>query len=172
MSYIANGRRYTYGIRSTLNQVSTITGMVAGDTVFCTENSRVLTYDGQLWMCSDFIKMTNGSGVTIPRGELAVMSTAAANTITRTNIANPISVVGPIAFGGAPGAPVAVAIFGVYGVITSDSTNAGDFAAGGTATGRVTSGTAMGSGVFGVFVEQRATAGLTRCLLKTKQEYF
>jgi hypothetical protein len=171
MSYIANGRRYTYGIRSTLNQVSAITGMAAGDTVFCAENSRVLTYDGQLWMCSDFVKMTNGSGVTIPRGEVAVMSTTP-NTITRTSTASATSVLGPIVFGGAPGASVAVAIFGVYAVLTNDSTDAGDFAITTSPVGRAQSTTTMGSGVFGIFIEQRATAGLTKCLLKTKQEYF
>lgn len=170
MAYIAKGRRYTYGSRNTISQVAAITGMASGDTVFCLENDRLLTYDGQLWMCSDFIKMTNGSGVNLSRGDLVVMS-ATANTVTRTNVAGSISVVGPVVFGNTAGNPVAIAIFGVYVVTTVDSTNAGDFATTTTSTGRATSTTVMGSGVFGIFIEQRGT-GNTKCLLRTKQEYF
>ena len=170
MAYTANGRRYTYGSRTTINQGAAITGMVSGDTVFCRENDRLLTYDGQVWMCSDFIKMTNGSGVTLSKGDLVVMSTTA-NTITRTNVAGANSVVGPVVFGSTAGNPVAIAIFGVYVVTTVDSTNAGDFATTATSNGRATSTTTMGSGVFGIFVEQRVT-GNTKCLLRTKQEYF
>ena len=170
MAYIAKGRRYTYGIKNTIGGVSNITGMSSGETVFCIQNNRLLTYDGQLWMCSDFIKMTNGSGVTLDRGDLVVMSTTA-NTITRDNIANLISVVGPVVFGSTAGNPVAIAIFGVYDVRTNDTTNAGDFATTTTANSRATSTTVMGAGVFGIFVEQRGT-GNTKCLLRTKQEYF
>ena len=170
MAYTANGRRYTYGSRNTIAGVANITGMSSGETVFCIQNNRLLTYDGQLWMCSDFIKMTNGSGVTLDRGDLVVMSTTA-NTVIRDNIANLISVVGPIVFGGTAGNPVAISIFGVYDVRTNDTTNAGDFATTTTTNGKATSTTVMGAGVFGIFVEQRV-AGNTKCLLRTKQEYF
>jgi hypothetical protein len=170
MAYIANGRRYTYGIKNTIALVAAITGATAGDTVFCIQNNRLLTYDGQLWMCSDFIKMTNGSGVTLSRGDLVVMSTTA-NTITRTTTAGAISVVGPVVFGNTAGNPVAIAIFGVYDVRTNDTTNAGDFATTSTVNGRATSTTTMGSGVFGIFVEQIGV-GLTKCLLRSKIEVF
>lgn len=170
MAYIAKGRYYTYGVRPTLANVAAITGAVAGETVFCQENFRKLTYDGTNWMCSDFIKLTNGSGVTVNPGTVLVASTTADSVTLSTTTNNP-KVYGPAVFTSTAGSPVVIAIFGIYQVSTNSSTDHGDFAFTNSSGGTATSTSTMGSGCFGIYVERNASAGLTRCMLKSHYEY-
>lgn len=172
MSYIAKGRRYTYGVKSTIAQVSVISNPLEGETVFCLENSRLLTYDGTLWMCNDFIKLINGSGVTLSEGAVVIASTSTAGTVTRTTTQGDPLVIGPVVFGSIAGGSVAVAISGIYNVNTNGSTNAGDFALTSTSLGLGDSTTTLGDGFFGIYVEQKLSASLTRCLIRSKAEYF
>ena len=174
MSYIAKGRRYTYGVKSTLTEVGAILSPSSGDTVFCEENKRLMTYDGQLWMCNDFIKLTNVSGSALAEGEVAVASTATAGGVTRTAIitnGDPLTI-GPVVFGNTNNNPVAIAIFGIYNVLTDSSTNAGDYALSSWSNvGTAVSSTTMGDGFFGVFVERKLSAGLTKCFIRSKPEF-
>lgn len=172
MAYISKGRRYTYGVKSTLSAVSAITGASAGETVFCEENFRLLTYDGQLWMCNDFIKLTNGSGVTLATGDVVVVSTTTAGTVTRIGANGSALVVGPVVFGNTNGNPVAVAISGIYQVRVNAATNAGNYASTSTTLGQARTNLTLSAGIFGIYVEQTAAAGLARCLVKSKIEYF
>lgn len=173
MSYIDQGRRYTYGVKNTLADVAAITGMSTGDTVFCSENSRMMTYDtNNIWMCNDFIKLTNNSGVTLAKGDVVIVDTTTAGSVTRTTTQGNPLVVGPVVFGNANGSPVAIAIFGIYDVRTNGSTNAGDYALTSTTIGAGDSTTTMGDGFFGVYVAQNGAAGLTKCFIRSKPEYF
>lgn len=173
MSYIAKGRRYTYGVKNTLVDVTAITGNQIGDTVFCLENNRVLTYEGNnIWMCNDFIILTNNSGGTLNKGDVVIVDITTANSVTTTTTQGNPLVVGPIVFGNINGSSVAIAISGIYQVRTNGSTNAGDLALTSTTLGAGDSTTTAGDGVFGVYVEQVAAAGLTKCFIRSKPEYF
>lgn len=171
MSYISKGRRYTYGVK-TLAELRVLTGMSTGDTAFCSDNFRLMTYDGQLWMCNDFIKLTNVSGVTLNPGDIVAQSITTARSCVRINTAGVARLTGPIVFGGANNSPVAVAIYGIYDVNATTSTNHGDFANSSTTLGQATSTTTMTAGVFGVYVSSNAAAGLAKCFIRSKPEYF
>jgi len=170
MPYISKGRRYTYGVK-TLEELRTLTGMSTGDTAFCSDNFRLMTYDGQLWMCNDFIKLTNGSGVTLAPGAVVIASTTA-NSCTTTTTTGDELVIGPVVFGAANGSPVAIAIYGIYDVDATSATSHGDFAATSTVAGRSTSSGTMAAGTYGVYVASNAAAGLAKCFIKSKAEYF
>lgn len=170
MAYINKGRRYTYGVK-TLAELRVLTGMSAGDTAFCSDNFRLMTYDGELWMCNDFIKLTNASGVTLAPGAVVIVATTA-NSCERTTTAGNAKVVGPVVFGAANGSPVAIAIYGIYDVDATTSTNHGDFARTSTTAGRSESTATMGSGVYGIYVSSNAAAGLAKCFIRSKPEYF
>jgi hypothetical protein len=174
MSYIDKGRRYTYGVKNTLADVAAIGGVIAtGDTVFCLENNRMMTYDtNNIWMCNDFIKLINNSGVTLSKGDVVVIDTTSAESVTRTTTQGNALVIGPVVFGNDVNRPVAIAISGVYDVRTNGSTNAGDYALTSTTAGAGDSTTTMGDGFFGVYVAQNAAAGLTKCFIRSKPEYF
>jgi hypothetical protein len=174
MSYIDKGRRYTYGVKNTLADVAAIGGVIAtGDTVFCLENNRMMTYDTNgIWMCNDFIKLTNNSGVTLSKGDVVIVDTTTAGSVTRTTTQGNTLVVGPVVFGNDVTRPVAIAISGIYDVRTNGSTNAGDYAFTSTTIGAGDSTTTMGDGFFGVYVSQNAAAGLTKCFIRSKPEYF
>lgn len=171
MAYIAKGRYYTYGVRPTLANVAAITGAAAGETVFCQENFRKLTYDGDRWMCSDFIKLINGTGSTVNPGTVLVASATADTAVLSTSLDNP-KVYGPAVFTSAAGSSVVIAIFGIYQVNTNSSTSHGDFAFTNSSGGTATSTTTMGDGCFGIYVENKAAAGLTKCMLRAHYEYF
>ena len=173
MAYIAKGRKYTYGVKSTLTDVSAISGASIGDTVFCSENNRLMSYNGNnIWMCNDFVEITNNSGVTLAKGDVVIINIAATNSVTRTTTQGNPLVLGPVVFGNANASLVAVAISGIYDVRTNGSTNAGDYAFTSTTTGIGDSTTTMGDGFFGVYVQQNGAAGLTKCLIRSKPEYF
>jgi hypothetical protein len=173
MSYIDKGRRYTYGVKSTLAAVAAIVNPSTGDTVFCSENNRMMTYDtNNIWMCNDFIKLTNNSGVTLAKGDVVIVDTTAAGSVTRTTTQGNPLVIGPVVFGNDTTRPVAIAISGIYDVRTNGSTNAGDYALTSTTIGAGDSTLTMGDGFFGVYVAQNAAAGLTKCFIRSKPEYF
>jgi hypothetical protein len=160
-------------VKSTIAAVAAITGMSTGDTVFCSENNRVMTYDtSNIWMCNDFIKLTNNSGVALAKGDVVIADITLAGAVTRTTTQGNPLVIGPVVFGNANGSPVAIAIFGIYDVRTNGSTLAGDLALTSTTAGAGDSTTTMGDGFFGVYVAQNAAAGLTKCFIRSKPEYF
>lgn len=172
MPYISKGRRYTYGVK-TLEELRTLTGMSTGDTAFCSDNFRLMTYDGELWMCNDFIKLTNTSAVTLVPGDVVIVSSVSANSCTRTATAGSALVLGPVVFGAANNSPVAVAIYGIYDVKSLTSTNHGDFARTAASASFGDSTTIMGQGVFGVFVSSNAAAnGLAKCFIRSYPEAF
>jgi hypothetical protein len=173
MAYIAKGRQYTHGVKNTLADLLTISAASVGDTAFCLENNRLMTaYGNNIWMCNDFVVLTNNSGVALAKGDVVIVDTTTANSVTRTTTQGNPLVIGPVVFGNDSGRPVAIAISGVYQVRTNGSTNAGDYALTSTTIGAGDSTTTIGDGFFGVYVQQNAAAGLTKCLIRSKPEYF
>ena len=173
MAYISKSRQYTHGVKNTLADLLTISAASVGDTAFCLENNRLMTANGNnIWMCNDFVILTNNSGVTLAKGDVVIVDITTAGAVTRTTTQGNPLVVGPVVFGNDSGRPVAIAISGIYEVRTNGSTNAGDLALTSTTAGAGDSTTTMGDGFFGVYVQQNAVAGLTKCLIRSKPEYF
>ena len=179
MSYIDKGRRFTYGVKTLLSDVSAIASPSAGETVFCSENKRMMTYDGYVWMCSDFVRLTNGSGGTLNTGDVVVVSTTTPGSVT-TNLANYDNhVLGPIVFGNTNGNYVTVAISGIYNVnaqayppFSSDIRHGFQAFNWNQVAGRAVALPDQSyTGHFGTYVEYKAVASLTKCFLRTKIEY-
>lgn len=158
MPYISNGQRWTYGVK-TLSELDSLTGMVTGETVFCSDAKRPMTYDGDVWMCGDFVKMTNSSGGTLGRGDVVVVDTAEESATTTTTNADD-NVLGVVVFGATNTNPMAVAIFGLYDVKTDATTcTPGDYCKTDNVAGWTQTTTTMGTGFFGIMTEQKSAAG-------------
>ena len=171
MPYINKGRNFTYGVVSTLSNVDSLVSPSAGDTVFCLENNRMMTFDGQVWMCSDFIKLINASGSTLTRGDVVVVSNSTVGGVSTTSTSNNRLVVGPVVFGATVNNPMAIAISGIYSVRIADSTNAADIAYTSITSGAATSTTSTSTGLFGVFVEQKSS-GLAKCVIRPRTDVY
>jgi hypothetical protein len=176
--------RYDRGVKDTLIQVKALASPEVGETVFCRENGRVLTFDGDLWMCDDFIKSVNASGSTRSQGDTMIYLYGSGSTpsvVAATNTGNGL-VAGACVFSSTNGAPIAVAYKGIYKVklvYYSTPTAIGGFirstSGGGGGNSEVSS--SMTSGVFGWTLEiasapSSAVPSLVRCLLRGKVEYY
>lgn len=104
---------YSRGVITNLSDAPNILNPQTGETVFCLENNRVLTYDGDLWMCDDFIKMTNNSGSACIACDLMQISTSGTLSAIKTT-ASTLRTIGPAIYGAANGAFVAIAFKGIY----------------------------------------------------------
>lgn len=171
MPYISNGQGYTYGVK-TLTEIDSITGMVAGETVFCSDNFRKHTYDGDLWMCSDYIKLTNQSGGSLARKDLVVIDTGTAASVTTTTTYGNDLVVGPVAFGGNDGDPVAVVTFGHADVESDSGTVLGSVFMSATTVKKSNPNSLPTSGSFAIAVEDIVSAGPCKSIVKPKIEFF
>ena len=115
--YVWNKTGYSRGSVATLAQVAQLAAPKVGETVFCLENNRELTYDGELWMCGDFIKCVNDSGATRQQGDVMVIKNSTTGllpevvTVTQTGS---VYFAGVVAFAAAQSAKVALAFKGVY----------------------------------------------------------
>jgi hypothetical protein len=176
--------RYSRGLKDTLIQVKALLSPEVGETVFCRENGRVLTFDGDLWMCDDFIKSVNASGSTRSQGDTMIYSQGSGFTpsvVASSNTGNGL-VAGVCVFSSTSGAPIAIAIKGVYKVklvYFSTPTAIGGFirstSSGGGGISETT--TAMSAGVYGWTLEipsapSSSIPTLVRCLLRGKVEYY
>jgi hypothetical protein len=181
--------RYDRGIKDTLAQVKLLASPELGETVFCKENGRVLTYDGQLWMCDDFIKSTNigvNSGVapTSYQGDTMVfwVGSTTISKVIRSNSTGNTLLAGVCVYTSLPNEPIAIAFKGIYKVkllYYSSPTAIGGMIRSSTAAGGGFSEmtTSMTNGVFGWTLEIPSTSSSTiptmvRCLLRGKVEYY
>ena len=176
--------RYSRGLVNTLVQVKALLSPEVGETVFCKENGRVLTFDGDLWMCDDFIKSTNTSTVTASQGDTMVFGSGATFTgrVVRSSDTGNTLVAGVCVYSSVANAPIAIAIKGVYKVklvYFSTPTAIGGFirstSSGGGGVSEMT--TAMTAGVYGWTLEipsapSSSIPTLVRCLLRGKVEYY
>jgi len=173
--------RYDRGIKDTLAQVKALPEPEVGETVFCKENGRVLTYDGDLWMCDDFIKLTNGSTSTRSQGETMVIPfvSGAGGTAIPTSNSYDTRVIGVNVYSTLAGAPMAIAYKGIYKVklvYFSTPTIIGQFirttSAGGGGCSEINSTVTAGFFGWTLEVPTLASPSLVRCLLRGKVEYF
>ncbi len=167
--------RYSRGIVSTLSLVNTLPSPQTGETCFCSENGRVMTYDGQLWMCDDFIKATNSSGSARSVGDLMVwVNTSGTTTEVTTSTSAFTLTAGVVVYNSNSGSPVALAHKGIYRVniqvVPPTYNRLGFFLRLNTTTagaGTLVS-TSASTGIIGWNVEVLGGSGLglTKCLLK------
>ena len=178
---------YSRGIITSLSDALSLPSPQTGETVFCLENNRVLTYDGEIWMCDDFIKMTNNSGSSCIAGDLMEFATSGSFSAIRVT-GGTVRVIGPAIYPAAIGAVTAVAFKGIYkikivnvvagpastiGWKVSASGVPGNIAGAGITTANV------GAGFLGWTVEPvphnssnvPGGWGTFRCLLRGKVEY-
>jgi hypothetical protein len=170
--------RYSRGIVSTLADVNSLTSPQLGETCFCSENGKVMTYDGELWMCDDFIKATNSSGSTRSTGDVMTWVTTSGTSTEATISLTPTLIAGVVVWSSANGSPVALAYKGIYKVdiisVPSTYNRLGFFLRASVVTsGKAVLGTvASSTGWFGWNVELLGGSGLglTKCLLRGRPE--
>ena len=173
MSYISNGQNYTYGLK-TLAIIQGLTGMQSGDTAYCTDFDRILTYDGSDWMCDDFVKLVTDSSVV--QWDIVVISnagTASQVSCQTTSTSANGRVLGVVVNSTAvsAGGNVVVAFKGNWRVNVRAST-----ANGSPLTTSVTLGKAQALsvasyfGVFGFATSSSAAAGTISCIIIPKKE--
>lgn len=178
MSYIKT--KYSRGIVSLLSTLPTLSNPEQGETAFCSENGRVMTYDGQLWMCDDFIKLTNIAGRTVNVGEIMVFastSSATPNQATVSTNLGDLLVAGVVMYQSLNNAPVALAYKGIYNIDIQTFSVApvrmGYVVRCGSTSGKgnLTNDAGTSSGWFAYTIEVPAAVGLVKCLLRNKVEY-
>jgi len=182
--YVWNKTGYSRGTVETLAGVSTLPSPKIGETVFCNENCRILTFDGDLWMCDDFIKSINGTITTRVQGDAMVFDStvgSAKRVIQPTTTGDP-KFAGIVAFSAAAGAPIALAYKGVYKTriaLFSDSYFNSLWAPirttslnGGMETIAGYIGPAAGHCGWLIQRPSSSTPGLFKCLLRGKTEHY
>lgn len=114
--FVWNKTGYSRGIVATLAGVAALPSPQVGETVFCSENGRIHTFDGDLWMCDDFIKSINGSVSTRVQGDPMVFNNTSGTTdsVVQPITSGDVRFAGITAFSAAPGAPIALAYKGKY----------------------------------------------------------
>ena len=172
-----NRTRYSRGVVATLSAVNSLSSPQTGETCFCSENGRVMTYDGELWMCDDFIKAINVSGATRAIGDVMTWQTTA-GTATHVIAASAGSFLwaGVAVYAAANNAPIAIAYKGIYKVNVSDVPTTYNRIGYQLRISGLTSarGELIASGLptwVGWNVEIVPGGGLTKCLLRGKPEY-
>jgi hypothetical protein len=114
MSYIKT--KYSRGVVSLLSDLPNLANPIQGETAFCSENGRLMTYDGQLWMCDDFIKLTNASGGTRSVGDIMIFQDTSGTTL-EAKVVNTLGneqVAGVVVYQSLSNQPVALAYKGIY----------------------------------------------------------
>lgn len=114
--YVWNKTGYSRGIKATLVEVAAIPSPKVGETVFCSENDRILTFDGDLWMCDDFIKSVNGDNFTRVQGDVMVFNSTigSSESVVTTGSSGDTRFAGVVAFSAASGQPIALSYKGRY----------------------------------------------------------
>jgi hypothetical protein len=177
MSYIKT--KYSRGNVALLSDLPNLANPKQGETAFCSENGRLMTYDGQLWLCDDFIKLTNNSGATRSAGDVMIFedtSGVVANLANTTNALSNERVAGCVIYQSLANNPIAIAYKGIYKIkcnFVAPTTNIGyrvrtsSSPSFGDANAITTSG-----GIFAYTLEAPSTSPSTiKCLLRNKVEY-
>ena len=172
MPYIAKGQYYTHGLK-TLSQIDSITG-TRGETVYCTDYNRIFTWENS-WMCSDFIRLENGTAGTLNRWDVVINEPGAGVTVTcdTTTSAGNGQVLGVVVFGAASGSQVVVAIKGNWRANCDEAITIGNALTTSTTAGegQFNTGTYYG-GVFGWATETTGAAGPVDCIITPRKEFF
>lgn len=185
--FVWNKTGYSRGIKATLAQVAAIPNPKVGETVFCSENGRIHTFDGDLWMCDDFIKSINGDISTRIQGDVMVFQSTigATESVITTGTSGDTRFAGVVAFSAAPGQPVALAYKGKYKTKMSFFAEAWDTDSWGkpirtsslnggmeTISYNVTNITSGHCGWLGQLPASATVPQLCWCILRGKTEYY
>jgi len=169
--------RYNRGVKDTLAQVAALQSPEVGETVFCKENGRVLTFDGDLWMCDDFIKSINGVNSTRSQGDTMIyyLGPGTAPEVVLPTYSGEGLFAGIVAFTAGPNEPVALAYKGIYKVNVSYwaqvPTRIGYFLrTTSIGQGRSEMAITYSTGVYGWTLEVPAAYGLVKSLIRGKVE--
>lgn len=174
MAYISKNNGYTYGIK-TLAQIEALTGMQTGDTAYCTSNSRVMTYDGNFWMCDDFVVMVNRSGLTLNQWDVVIVESSGITTEASCNTtisAGSPKVAGVVVYSSINGSNCVIAIKGNYKANSSiGSVKGAPQTTSGTAR-KVQDNTAFSTseGVFAFSLTDLEVAGVIDVIIMAKKE--
>jgi hypothetical protein len=173
---------YSRGVIANLSDAPNLPNPQTGETVFCTENYRVLTYDGALWMCDDFVRLTNGTGGTRSAGDLLVHDTGTYGNVVVTTTTQLPRVAGPVVYTSTAGSPIAIAIKGRYKCkvdfsqsgITTIGGRAYTYSAGALGAAVDTVATPIVTGFYGWILEKLDTSGtgVKNMLIRGKVEMF
>ena len=177
MSYIKT--KYSRGIVALLSTLPTLSNPEQGETAFCSENGRLMTYDGQVWLCDDFIKLTNNSGSTMSPGDVMIFESTSGAVPNLANTTTTLSnelVAGVVIYTSLSNAPVVLAYKGIYKikcVFVAPTTNIGyRVRTSSSATFGDANNTTTNGGVFAYTLEAPSTSPSTiKCLLRNKVEY-
>jgi len=150
-----------------------------GETAFCRENGRLMTYDGELWMCDDFIKLTNNSGAIRSPGDVMIFETTPGTTPKLANVTNTLGndfVAGVVVYQSNIGSPVALAYKGIYKINCAwgvTPTTIGFIVRCGSTNGVGNLTNVYSNPGFFAYTLEVPTANpsLVRCLLRNKVEY-
>lgn len=175
MAHISKGQGYTYGLK-TFAQIQALTGMSTGDTAYCTDANRIMTYDGTFWMCDDFVVMRNRAGSTINQWDIVIVQQGGTTTeISCVKSATPGSalVVGVAVASAINGALCCIAVKGNWKVNVRTTTALGSDLTTSTVLGlaQVNAGT-FSEGVFGYATTANAGpgSGIVDCIIMAKKE--
>jgi hypothetical protein len=158
---------YTRGNKTT-SQISLLTGMVAGDTVFNTDREERLVYDGNRWVSGNQITLVTrgitpggspqltGSSSTIADQDFTIRSGVSATN--DENIIGNIQGVPGDSF--TVGTNVVLQYRGPGQVSNLNAVTTGQYIDLSSTPGRATGATSPGIGTFGVFLESAAGTGV------------
>lgn len=175
MAHISNGQGYTYGLK-TFAQIQALTGMSTGETAYCTDRNRVLTWDGTFWMCDDFVVMRNRSGSTVNQWDVVIVQTGGTTTeiaCVRSATPGDPRVVGVAVLSAADGALCCIAVKGNWRVNVRTTTALGSDLTTSTVLGpaQVNAGS-FSKGVFGFATTANAGpgTGTVDCIIIARKE--
>ena len=170
MPYINKGRFWTYGVK-TRDEVDALTGMSTGDTVFCSTFKRPLTYDGELWMCNDFVKLKSAAVVTLVPGDMVRVAAGASGRCEQTTNASEIKAQGIVVWGGADGDKIGIAIGGIYESLSNTAPSIGYMLISDATDGEADATSGSGVGRFGNWLEATGAGGTAMLWLKPGMEF-
>ena len=133
---------------------------IAGHLWYDTTNAILRMYDGTLWQpVSRGYIYTNKSGVTLTTGEVVVIDTGNASSVTRTTTLNDLDVFGVVLDGAVDDADVIVITEGFVPVLdVTGSTAIGDYLTTSTTAGKAVNTTNPRSGTFGIALTTSAVS--------------
>ena len=135
----------TYGDKTTA-QISSLTGMQVGDSVFNLDYAEVEWYNGSVWLSNNSVVMT--ASVTLVEGRCVyINSSGQANLMDGTSTTFPYGI-GVVQYGGSAGSSVAVRICGIAKVDSVGGQNINEWARS-TNSGKATNSIAPSSGAIG-----------------------
>ena len=156
------GLNTIFGAKTT-SDISSLTGMTQGDTVFNTEYGMVEVYTGNVWTNNCSIVIT--AGATIATGQLVYINASGQAVLLNNSAANYAKGIGVCQYGGTSGSLISVRTHGLAKCLTSASVSLGDYATVSSTAGSIGSTTSPTAGTLGRIVQGTGAASLAYVML-------